>query len=255
MKICNLASGSEGNVTYVETANHKVLLDVGMTVKYIKEKLSELSVTLEEIDYIFITHVHDDHIKALKNIIKKYKPTICLSPQMFSELEFLKYYENILLYNDSVYLDDLTVDIIKTSHDTSDSRSFILKSNGKTMVYMTDTGFVNQKYFKKISNLDFYLFESNHDIEMLMNGPYPKWLKDRISGPYGHLSNRDSAIYLAKIIGPNTKQILLSHLSQKNNTEDKALSTIKEIFKEYEVNFTNISCAKQKERSELIELW
>ncbi len=254
MKICNLASGSEGNVTYVETANHKVLLDVGMTVKYIKEKLSELSVTLEEIDYIFITHVHDDHIKALKNIIKKYKPTICLSPQMFSELEFLKYYENILLYNDSVYLDDLTVDIIKTSHDTSDSRSFILKSNGKTMVYMTDTGFVNQKYFKKISNLDFYLFESNHDIEMLMNGPYPKWLKDRISGPYGHLSNRDSAIYLAKIIGPNTKQILLSHLSQKNNTEDKALSTIKEIFKEYEVNFTNISCAKQKERSELIEL-
>ena len=254
MKICNLASGSEGNVTYVETANHKVLLDVGMTVKYIKEKLSELSVTLEEIDYIFITHVHDDHIKALKNIIKKYKPTICLSPQMFSELEYLKYYENILFFDDAVYLDDLTVDIIKTSHDTSDSRSYILKSNGKSMLYMTDTGFVNQKYFKKISNLDFYLFESNHDIEMLMNGPYPKWLKDRISGPYGHLSNRDSAIYLAKIIGPNTKQILLSHLSQKNNTEDKALSTIKEIFKEYEVNFTNISCAKQKERSELIEL-
>ena len=255
MKICNLASGSEGNVTYVETDNHKILLDAGTTIKYIKDQLSELSVNLEDIDYIFITHVHDDHIKALKNIIKKYKPTICLSPQMFSELEYLKYYENILLFDDAVYLDDLTVDIIKTSHDTSDSRSYILKSNGKSMLYMTDTGFINQKYFKKISNLDFYLFESNHDIEMLMNGPYPKWLKDRVAGPYGHLSNRDSAIYLAKIIGPNTKKILLSHLSQHNNTEEKALETLKEVFKEYDIDFTNVSCARQKERSELIELW
>lgn len=254
MKICNLASGSEGNVTYVETENHKVLLDFGMTIKYIKEQLSELSVSLEDIDYIFITHVHDDHIKALKNYIKKYKGIICLSPQMFAELDFLKYYENILLYNDAVYLDDLTVDILKTSHDTSDSRGFILKSRGKSMLYMTDTGFVNQKYFKKIQNLDFYFFESNHDVEMLMHGPYPKWLKDRVAGPYGHLSNRDSAVYLAKIIGPDTKKILLAHLSQKNNTEDKVMETIKEVFEEYEVDFNNITCAKQRQRSEMYKL-
>ena len=86
MKICNLASGSEGNVTYVETKDHKILLDLGMTVKYINERLSELSVSIEEIDYVFITHVHDDHIKALKNFIKKYHPTICVSPKMFSEI-------------------------------------------------------------------------------------------------------------------------------------------------------------------------
>lgn len=254
MKICNLASGSEGNVTYVETDNHKILLDVGMTVKYIKEKLSELSVAIEDIDYIFITHVHDDHIKALKNLIKKYKPIICLSPKMFAELDFLKYYENIILYNDAVYLDDVTIDIVKTSHDTSDSRSFIVRNNGKSFVYMTDTGFINQKNFKKIENADIYLFESNHDVEMLMHGPYPKWLKDRVAGPYGHLSNKDSSIYLAKIIGPNTKKIILSHLSQKNNTEEKALETIKEVFKEYEISFTDISCAKQRERTELIEI-
>ena len=98
MKICNLASGSEGNVTYVETDNHKILLDLGMTVKYIKEKLSELSIAIEDIDYVFITHVHEDHIKALKTFIKKYKPTICLSQKMFSEIECLKDYENIILY-------------------------------------------------------------------------------------------------------------------------------------------------------------
>lgn len=254
MKICNLASGSEGNVTYVETDNHKILLDLGMTVKYIKETLSELSVAIEDIDYVFITHVHDDHIKALKTFIKKYNPTICLSPKMFSEIECLKDYEKIILYDELVALKDATVEIIRTSHDTSDARSFVIRSNGKSMVYMTDTGYVNTKYFKQIQNLDVYLFESNHDIEMLLHGPYPKWLKDRVMGEYGHLSNIDSAIYLAKNIGPNTKKILLTHLSHQNNTEEKALATIKEIFAEYEKDFSDIQCAKQREKSELIEI-
>ncbi len=254
MKTCVLASGSEGNVTYVETDNHKILLDIGTTVKYITEKLSELSISPNEIDYVFITHVHDDHVKALKNFIKKYKPTICVTPLIFAELEVLKDYENVLLYDDTVYLSDVKIDIIKTSHDTTDSRSFILKSKGKSIVYLTDTGFINQKYFPKLKNKEVYLFESNHDIEMLLHGPYPKWLKDRVMGPYGHLSNKDSSIYLAKNIGENTQKIILMHLSHKNNTEEIALSTIKEIFEEYDIQFDDITCARQKEKSELIEL-
>ena len=254
MKICVLASGSEGNVTYIETENHKILLDIGMTVKYITEKLSELSVSPSEIDHIFITHVHEDHVKALKQFIKKYKPTICVSAQILADLEILKDYENVMIFDDAVYLSDVKVDIVKTSHDTNDSRGFILESKGKSVVYLTDTGFVNQKHFPKINNKDLYLFESNHDIEMLLNGPYPKWLKDRVMGPYGHLSNKDSAIYLAKNIGENTKKIILMHLSHKNNTEEIALSTIREIFDEYEISFDNICCAKQREKSELITL-
>lgn len=254
VKICNLASGSEGNVTYIETEHHKILLDLGMTVKYIKEQLSELSVDIKDIDYVFITHVHNDHIKALKTFIKKYNPTICISPIMYAELPDLKDYNKIMLYAEEVKLDDIEIEILKTSHDTTDSRSFIIKSDNKKIVYMTDTGFINTKYFEKLSNLDIYLFESNHDVEMLLNGPYPKWLKDRVLGPYGHLSNKDSSIYLAKIIGPNTKKILLMHLSKKNNTEEKALSTIKHVFEEYEIDFNNITCARQNERSELIIL-
>lgn len=254
MKTCVLASGSEGNVTYVETEHHKILLDIGMTVKYITEKLSELSISPEEIDYVFITHVHDDHVKALKQFIKKYTPTICVSPQIFAELEVLKEYDKVLLYEDLVCLKDVKIDIIKTSHDTTDSRGFVLESKGKSVVYLTDTGFINQKNFNKIKNKNIYLFESNHDIEMLLNGPYPKWLKDRVMGPYGHLSNKDSAIYLAKNIGENTEKIMLMHLSHKNNTEEKALETIKEIFNEYEISFNNITCAKQKEKSEMMVL-
>ena len=254
MKVCVLASGSEGNVTYIETEKYKILLDVGTTVKYIKEKLSEINVAIEDINYILITHVHDDHIKALKGFIKKYTPTICLGPKMYSELDILQDYQNILLYKDKIELDDVTIDIIKTSHDTTDSRSFIVNNNNKSVVYLTDTGYINQKYFKTLSNKEIYLFESNHDIEMLLNGPYPKWLKDRVMGPYGHLSNKDSSIYLAKIIGSKTQKIILTHISKKNNSEEKALEAIKDTFKEYDIDFTNISCARQKEKSELIEI-
>ena len=254
MKACVLASGSEGNVTYIETNQHKLLLDAGTTVKYINEKLGELGLSLSDIEYIFITHVHDDHIKALKGIIKKYKPNICLSPKMYSELDFIQDYENIILYNDIFSIDNVTIDIIKTSHDTSDSRSFIVREDDKSIVYLTDTGYINQKNFNKLLNCNVYLFESNHDVEMLLNGPYPKWLKDRVMGPYGHLSNKDSSIYLAKLVGSNTQKIILTHLSQHNNTEEKAIETIHEIFNEYDINFDNINCAKQKQKSELIEI-
>ena len=256
MKVCVLASGSEGNVTYVETKQHKILLDIGTTVKYIKERLSELSVRLEEIDYVLITHVHNDHVKALKSLIKKYNPYICVSPMMFAELPELNDYEKIILYDKKIELDDTKIEIIKTSHDVSDSRSFVITSDDKSMVYLTDTGYINQKNFDILKNRNLYLFESNHDIEMLIHGPYPKYLKDRVIGPYGHLSNKDSSVYLAKLIGKDTKRIVLTHLSQKNNTEAIALQTIKDIFKEYEVKFNSkkISCARQKEKSELIEI-
>ena len=95
---------------------------------------------------------------------------------------------------------------------------------------------------------------SGIDIEMLMNGPYPKFLKQRVVGSNGHLSNKDSSFYLSKLVGPNTKKILLMHLSETNNTEEKALNTIRETFKEYEIPFDDIKCAKQNELSEVINI-
>lgn len=254
MKACVLASGSEGNCTYIETKNHKILVDLGTNVKYIKEKLSELSICIEDIEYVIISHIHDDHTKALKTFISKYPATILITKKMLEELPILNDYENIIIYDDDIYFDGLKISVIKTSHDTSDSRSFIFTSEQKTVAYITDTGYLNQKYFNKLSNLNAYLFESNHDVEMLMNGPYPKWLKDRVIGPYGHLSNKDASIYLAKLIGPSTEKIILTHLSHKNNTEEIAMDTINSTFKEYNIEFSNISCAKQKEKSEMIEL-
>ena len=253
MRVCVLASGSSGNVTYVETDKHKILVDIGMNVRYITSKLEELGVSPNEIDTVLISHVHDDHIKALDGFIKKYDPTVYLSDIMLDELPSnasIRNYDNLEMLNDDFMIDDVKIELIKTSHDTKDSKGFIITNDDKSVVYITDTGYLNQKFFNKLKNKNIYLFESNHDIEMLINGPYPKWLKNRVGGPTGHLSNKDASIYLSKIIGEDTKKIVLMHLSEHNNTKEKALETINDTFMEYNIDFNNIVCAMQNDRSE-----
>ena len=257
MKVCVLASGSEGNSTYIDVGSHKILIDLGMNMKYIKDKLKEINVSLNEIDTVLISHVHNDHIGCLESFIKKYDPKVYLSKVMYDEIpneNLIKKYDLIEFFDKDFYIDNIKVELIKTSHDTKDSRGFIITENDKSVVYITDTGYLNQKHFNKLKDKNLYLFESNHDIEMLINGKYPKWLKDRVVGPYGHLSNKDASIYLSKIIGNDTKQIVLMHLSKENNTEEVALNTIYEIFDEYNIDFDNIVCAKQREKTEVITL-
>lgn len=252
MRVVVLASGSEGNSTYIETEEIKLLIDLGKNAKYIKEKLESIKVRPEEINYILISHTHKDHTSALKTFVNRYKTTVLLSQPMFYELEDIKEYENIVIYEDDIYLKDVKVKTIKSSHDAPDARNFIIENKGQSVVYVTDTGYVNRKYFEILKDKEIYLFESNHDIEMLLNGPYPKWLKTRVVGSYGHLSNKDSSFYLSKLIGPHTKKVVLMHLSHINNTEEKALNMIEETFKEYDVHFKNVTCAKRSEITEVV---
>ena len=257
MKVCVLASGSEGNSTYIETKNHKILIDLGMNMKYIKSKLEELEVSPNEIDTVLISHVHKDHIGCLDSFIKKYDPNVYLSKIMYSEIadeSLIKSYENVVFFDTDFYIDNIKIELIKTSHDTLDSRGFIVTENDKSVVYITDTGYLNQRFFNKLKDKNLYLFESNHDVEMLINSKYPKWLRDRVGGSYGHLSNKDASFYLSKLVGENTKKIVLMHLSKENNKPEIALDTIKAVFDEYEVNFKNITYAKQREKSSVIEL-
>ncbi len=254
MKVCILASGSGGNSTYIETDKFKILIDIGKNRKYIVEKLESIGVKPEDINYIFISHLHDDHVSALKTFLKKYHPTIVISNEMFKELDDIHEYEHVLIYEDEVILNNLQVHCIHSSHDATDSRNFIFESNGHSVVYVTDTGYVNHKNFKYLQNKEIYLFESNHDIERLQHGPYPDWLKMRVRSDYGHLSNNACSVYLAKLIGANTKKIYLMHLSEKNNTEELALNEINHIFDTYHIAFRDIKCAKPNEASEVIEV-
>ncbi len=254
MLVSVLASGSKGNSTLITTDRVKILIDAGKNQKYLEKELNQINLSLKDIDYILITHTHADHTSSLKTIVKSYKPKIILTELMYQDLDYLKNYENIIFLTDNLELEDLVIENIKTSHDTSDSRGYIITQGNSSVVQITDTGYLNQKYFKKLQNKTIYIFESNHNIEMLMHGRYPKWLKARVSSDVGHLSNESSAFYLTKLIGENTKEIILAHLSEENNTPELALETLNKEFAENNIKFSNIVVAKQEERTDLIEV-
>ena len=247
MKISILASGSKGNCTYIETNSTKTLIDVGMSNLYIEKKLISLGINPNDINNVFITHPHVDHIAGLKVFIKKHNPTVYLTEKMYQELK-----SNIRKYviiEDKIIIDDLIIDYFKTSHDAIDSVGYIFKNNDKEFVYVTDTGYISLKNLKKITNKDFYAFESNHDVNLLMNNPhYPYQIKQRILGDKGHLSNNQCREYLKKIIGDRTKYVILAHLSEQNNDKELALNNLKDI------KNIKIMIAMQNENTELIEI-
>lgn len=254
MKFSVLASGSKGNISYIASSSTKLLIDAGITASTIEKNLLELDVDPNEIDGILLTHTHSDHINGLKVFIKKYHTKVYLSEKMYDELEKQINLINYEIIDKFVSIKDIDIDIIKTSHDADDSNGYILNSDGKSIVYITDTGYINRKNHSKLKDKTAYIMESNHDVEMLMNGKYPYYLKQRILGDRGHLSNKLSSEYLATFIGKDTEKIVLIHLSEENNDPEVALKTIQNTFSEKNINFDDITISTQKERTDLVTL-
>lgn len=252
MTVSVLSSGSKGNTTFIQTNNTKILIDAGNTSKYILEKLNEINVDPTTIDAILITHTHIDHVKGLPVLLKKINPCVYITQKMLKELEYLENYS--IINTDKIKIKDLDIDVIKTSHDTEESVGYIVNNDDKSIVYITDTGYINQKYFNILSNRNVYIMESNHDIEMLNNSKYPFALRQRILSDKGHLSNYDSAKYISKFIGSKTKYVLLAHLSEENNTKELALETLDKRLKKEKIAIDNIIIAKQNQATDLINI-
>lgn len=214
----------------------------------------DLSVNPNEIDGILLTHTHVDHINGLKVFIKKYNTKVYLSEKMYNEISKQFNLINYEIIDKYIKINDIDIDVIKTSHDTDDSNGYILNYNDKSIVYITDTGYINKKNHSKLIDKTVYIMESNHDIEMLMNGNRPYHIKQRILGDRGHLSNKLSSEYLSNFIGDNTKKIVLIHLSEDNNNPDIALKTLKSTFNEKNIEFDDIIISSQKERTELVNV-
>lgn len=236
MKVTVLSSGSKGNATLVETKNKNILIDAGLTLTSLAKRIDKLP----NIDILIITHSHIDHIKGIASVVKRYKPIIITKSKDIIEL----YPQAISEFKE----EDLDISLFSLSHDTPCTGVSIACCD-KELIYITDTGYINEKLFSKISNKDIYVMESNHDVEMLRNGKYPFFLQKRILGDKGHLSNEDSVFYLNKIIGEKTKYIVLAHLSEENNTEENVRNSSKRI-----KGNANILIAKQKESLETIEV-
>lgn len=252
MKVCVLSSGSKGNTTYIETNQAKILIDAGNSSKYILEKLTSLNVNPSDLDAILITHIHVDHVRGLPVLLKRINPCVYMTEKMYPYLDYIENYH--LIDTETFDIKDIHVEVIHTSHDTEDSLGYIINNEDKSLVYITDTGYINRKYFDLLSNRNLYIMESNHDVEMLNNGKYPFELRQRILSDKGHLSNYDSAKYLAKFIGDKTKYILLAHLSEENNTEELAYKTLTDRLNKENEQVDNIIIATQNKETELIKL-
>ena len=147
MKVCVLSSGSKGNSTYVETKNHKILIDIGTSSLYVEKALKEINVDPKDIDVLLITHSHVDHISGLKVFCKKYNPVVYISPITLKE--------SMLDLKNTKDVDEIDIEGIKSvklSHDTGDIRGYIIEENNSSMVYITDTGYIREKDFDTLKN-------------------------------------------------------------------------------------------------------
>ena len=239
MKVYILGSGSKGNSTLIVGNNKKILIDVGFSYPKMKMLLEGFGVNPSEIDTILITHDHSDHIGGLSQFLKKNSIKVCANEVLAGQLLRIVNEDDILIVENEFDIDDFHIESFKTSHDAVGSVGYIITEDDKTVVYVTDTGYINNRNLKKLVNKDLYIFESNHDVKMLMDGPYPYILKQRVLSDKGHLSNELSGTYLKELIGDKTKKIVLAHLSEINNTPEVALKTVKEIVDNKDIEIIN----------------
>ena len=253
IRFMSLSSGSKGNCSFIGTENVMLLIDVGVSFGYLEKQLIKNDIDIDEIYGVLITHIHSDHISGLKQLIKRKNIKVLIPEKMKNEvLEFVNE-EYIEVIDDFTNMFDLNINLIYTSHDTECSVGYLFENDETSLVYITDTGYVNRKYLKVINNKDVYFLESNHDEAMLMDGPYPYHLKQRVISDYGHLSNNMTAKYLKSIVGEKTKCIILAHVSEKNNTYELAYDTIKD--KLDMINYNGeLFVAKQNEVTKLVEV-
>ncbi len=249
-----LASGSKGNCSYLEIANKRFIIDIGITYSRLTKNLANIGLTIDDINGLFLTHTHKDHILGLAVLVKHSHFPIYIKEGMYGEIEDILPKDRIIYYQDEMTIENkINLFVIPTSHDAPDSVGFLFDFEGHNLVYITDTGYINRKYLSLLKDKEIYYMESNHDEKMLMDGSYPYHLKQRIIGDKGHLSNEAASNYLGKLIGKNTKYVILAHLSEHNNTESLAYEALKN--KLTEISFDPaIIIAKQNEASEKVEV-
>ncbi len=227
MKIAVLGSSSSGNATFVEINNIKFLIDCGLGFNDMKDKLFHLGLTADEIDFIIITHAHIDHVKSLHSFSRIYNTKIYISKDTFEEYMKKDYIKNFEFIDDIDNIMGINIYKLPISHDKK-GYGYVFEYDNKSLCYITDTGMIHSRYHDLLKNRTVYLMESNHDVEMEMNGKKDEMTKIRNIGDMGHLSNEQCAMYLNHFIGDNTKYIMLMHVSEHDNTYELAYSVNRE---------------------------
>ncbi|MBS7527206.1 MBL fold metallo-hydrolase [Fusibacter paucivorans] len=241
LTFCSLASGSSGNCQYIASERTKLLVDAGMSGKYIKTSLHNLDVDINGINGILLTHEHTDHISGLGVLMRRHQIPLHITAKTWEAVklkignvnsELLRIYDTI----DMLEIGDIIIQSARISHDAVDPLCYAFMNAGSKVAIATDLGMLNDEVVSKFKDSDLMMIESNHDIEMLKMGSYPMYLKRRILSEYGHLSNDDAGYFAKEIIAyGKTKHVLLAHLSKENNVPELAYETVRGILESAQI--------------------
>lgn len=255
-----LSSGSKGNSTYIKAGKYSVLIDAGLSGKALERRMEALDLKIEDLNALLITHEHTDHIKGIGVLSRRYDIPIYANDGTWSAAEAnlgkIKT-KNCRVFTEDFMVGDLKFSPYDISHDAAQPVGYVCQAGNKKIVLATDIGVINKNIITKIKGADFFVLESNHDLEMLMTGKYPYYLKNRIKGEEGHLSNDETAALLPSLIKDNFPTVVLAHLSQENNNSKVAYITVKNALKEADFKIgedLRLGCASQSKPTPLFRL-
>jgi len=233
---CPLYSGSSGNVILISYKDTSILVDAGVSFRKLTCALNKISFN-KKIDAILLSHDHSDHVKCAGVYFRKLNVPIITNHKTWEAIKksLGKVDErnvHLIETGTSFSVGSIGIETFSIPHDAKDPMGFCFYLGRKKISISTDLGHVNEKVAQKIDFSDIILLESNHDVGMLLTGPYPYYLKQRIKSDTGHLSNEQAAQMILKLNLEKAKRIYLGHLSEENNHPDVALMTVKSILKE-----------------------
>lgn len=240
LEFCTISSGSSGNSTYIGTKHTKILVDAGVSGKRIQEGLASLAITGNDIDGLFITHEHSDHIKGAGIFSRRFDVPIFATYETWNAMEnnigkIAPNNKRVIYAGENCILNDLCIKPFNIPHDAAEPVGFNVFADDKKISFLTDVGHITKEIKESIVDSQILLLEANHDLHMLKNGSYPWHLKQRILSDRGHLSNVSAGEILAEIMSGKMKHVLLGHLSDENNEPSLALHTVETILNKHNI--------------------
>lgn len=227
IRYASLGSGSRGNATLVNAAGKQVLIDCGFTIKETQRRLQLLGSDAEQLDAIFVTHEHGDHIKGVAPLARKFKIPVYMTPGTWHSKDLGQLADLRLIENYQPFqVGDLRVVPVAVPHDAREPAQFIIELGSKRLGILTDLGNISLHVEQQFGHCDALVLEANHDSMMLAMGPYPLSLKDRVGGPWGHLNNQQALRFLQDSDLERLQQLVIAHVSEKNNSMEK----VKQVF-------------------------
>lgn len=260
-RFCSLYSGSSGNSLFVESDNTRILIDCGESAKKIVTALSSIDVSVQNIDAIIITHEHSDHIKSLSTLSMKYNIPVYATEETWKAMpnQYEKIANNLrkqFVPSEVFNIGNFKIEPFSIPHDAANPCGFNIKYGQKQISIATDLGHVTSDIINKLEPSSFILLESNYDPEILKFSKYPYYLKQRISGDEGHLSNIDAGKLVSHLSKINLTSVMLGHLSKENNFPELAYKTVAEelINSNCDLSKIEINVATRVHPSKIIEI-